>query len=165
MEPVFQCPGCVDFACVAGLKSFAFRPETDSHWLKWSVDHMKACNPDFKPCNCDAGASDLYEVTDGVYKGKLRCIRCKYVMRRKVIPFFEGTHLKTSQLLAVLYSTCAGLRRQFSHDEFDISTKSITQWQIFFSELAVSANKKLLVKVLPLPKKMQIDETAFGVRK
>ena len=163
MEPIFACEGCADFRCAKDVKVWAFNPLNEEQWMSWVLRHRaRAPGAAASPC-CDA--PNLYMVQSGAHAGKFRCLNCKHVLRRGLIPFFGGSHLKVSQLLAILWCMCTGQKQQFIMDQCELTRKTVSQHQIYFCELAVKANSVLLKAVIPLAVKGQIDETKIGARK
>lgn len=163
----FICLGCPNFACLKDLTVFAYAPENEMHWQEWGIRHMRVFNPEFKVCNCSDEDRDLYLVPDGAHKDHLRCkaTLCKKVLPRHVIPFFTGSKLSLTTLMAVLWSMCEGTRQKHAMSNFAISKTSVGQWQTFFCEVAVRVNSKLYETVRHRIIFAQIDETAFGKRK
>ena len=163
----FNCSGCPNFQCLKDLKVFEFDPKNEVHWQEWGIRHMRVFNPDFKVCDCSDEDRDLYLVESGAHKDHLRCksTTCKKVLPRHIIPFFKGSKLSLTNLMAVLWSMCEGTRQKHAMSNFDISKTSIVQWQTYFCEVAVKVNSKLFETVRQRITFAQIDETAFGKRK
>ena len=147
-----KCTGCADFRCVvdAGLTIFDFGPRSADEWTQWLHVHQSTTNNP-TPC-CDS--PNLYLCGDGAHKGKLRCRRCRSVSRRGVIPFFEKSHLPPWKLVALLFCMVEGVPQGFIRKQIGMGKKAITQWQVWFTELAPPINNMMLQIAKPLAKKL-----------